>query len=143
MAIGDRLARLFTGLHTAVYRRSRGKVAGAMGKTPLLLLTTQGRKSGQPRTTPLAYTQDGANYVVIASAGGADKHPAWYFNLRDNPQAHIEVRERRLPVRAETATGAERARLWAQMVAQSPQFAGYERKTSREIPVVILRPARG
>ena len=108
-----------------------------MGKAPVLLLSVTGRKSGKRRTTPLLYGRDGDNYVVIASVGGAPKHPAWYLNLQGQ-EAEILVGRERLRVRARDAEGEERERLWALMVSLYPPYAEYQKKTERRIPVVVL-----
>jgi deazaflavin-dependent oxidoreductase (nitroreductase family) len=105
-----------------------------------LVLHTTGRRSGEPRQTPLSYTKDGEAYVVIASDGGAPHHPDWYLNLQDHPNAEVEVRGRRRPVRAKTVTGTERDRLWGQAVQSFGGYAGYQARTEREIPVVRLTP---
>jgi deazaflavin-dependent oxidoreductase (nitroreductase family) len=104
----------------------------------LLLLTTTGAKSGQPRTTPTAYTTDGDRLVIIASLAGAPNHPDWYYNVVANPAVTVEVGDQKFQARAVIAEGQERDRLYAQMVEQIPQFKGYERKTSRKFPVVLL-----
>jgi F420H(2)-dependent quinone reductase len=128
-------------LHVALFRASGGRVGGRFSKTaPVLLLTTTGRKSGKRRTTPLLYLEDAGRYVVIASVGGAPQHPAWYLNLRADPEATIRVEGRTLTVRAETAPPSERERLWARAVEMYAGYDGYQAKTSREIPVVILTP---
>jgi deazaflavin-dependent oxidoreductase (nitroreductase family) len=129
--------RVFGGFHNAIYRLSGGKVAGRMGKAPVLLLTVAGRKSGKRRTTPLLYGRDGDNYVVIASMGGAPKHPAWYHNLKGQ-EAEILVGRERRRVRAREAEGEERERLWALMVSLYPSYDEYQTKTERRIPVVVL-----
>jgi deazaflavin-dependent oxidoreductase (nitroreductase family) len=131
--------RVIGAIHNALYRLSGGKVAGRMGKAPVLLLTVTGRKSGKRRTTPLLYGRDGDNYVLIASVGGAPRHPAWYHNLKDQ-EAEILVGRERLQVRAREAEGEERDRLWAHMVALFPNYAEYQTKTERRIPVVVLEP---
>ena len=115
---------------------------GGSGRARLvLLLTTTGRKSGKQRTTPLLYLEDAGRYVVIASVGGAPKHPAWYLNLLANPAATIEVGRRKLAVTASTASPEERARLWPLAVQMYRGYEDYQAKTTREIPVVILSPA--
>jgi deazaflavin-dependent oxidoreductase (nitroreductase family) len=131
--------RAMSGLNTALYRLTGGKVANRMGKAPILLLTVAGRKSGKRRTTPLLYGRDGDNYVVIASMGGAPKHPAWYHNLKGQ-EAEIQVGRKRLRVRARDAEGEERERLWALMVSLYPSYDDYQKKTERRIPVVVLEP---
>ena len=110
--------------------------------SPVLLLTTTGRKTGRWRTSPLLYLEDGENMVVVASNGGAPKHPAWWLNLEANPEATVELGSRKLRVRAEKAGGEKRRRLWARLVEMYPAYEDYQRRTTREIPVVILRPQR-
>jgi deazaflavin-dependent oxidoreductase (nitroreductase family) len=107
----------------------------------LLLLTSKGARSGELRTTPLAYTRDGDDYVIVASKGGADTHPAWYRNLLANPQATIEVEDETFPVIATEVKEAERRRLYDAHADTHPGFREYELKTSREIPVFILKRA--
>ena len=131
--------RAMSGLNTALYRLTGGKVANRMGKAPILLLTLAGRKSGKRRTTPLLYGRDADNYVVIASMGGAPKHPAWYHNLQGQG-AEIQVGRKRLRVRARDAEGEERERLWALMVSLYAPYDDYQKKTERRIPVVVLEP---
>ena len=136
--------RLLTALsraHVGLYRASRGRLGGRISRgAPVLLLTTTGRKSGKQRTTPLLYLEDAGRYVVIASVGGAPKHPAWYLNLLANPAATIEVGRRKLAVSASTASAEERARLWSLAVQIYAPYDDYQAKTTREIPVVILIP---
>jgi F420H(2)-dependent quinone reductase len=132
--------RVIGALHAALYRMTRGKRGGTMFKVPILLLTTRGRKSGKKRTTPLMYTRDGDNLVLIASVGGAPRHPGWYHNLQGQ-EAEVQIGSERRSVRARDAEGAERERLWAEMVALYPSYADYQRKTTRRIPVVVLEPA--
>ena len=121
------------------YRANGGTVTGPFAGRPLLLLTTTGARSGEPRTTPLVYTTDGERLVIIASKGGAPSHPAWYHNLTANPEATVELGTERFQVRAEVAQGDERDRLFEAQAAQMPNFAEYQRKTSRRIPVVTLQ----
>lgn len=111
---------------------------GASGLMPSLLLTTKGRRSGQHRTMPLFYGEATNGYVVIGSKGGSDAHPAWYLNLLANPGADVQVGAARYSVRARTAEGEERSRLWNQMVTLYPTYAGLQQATRREIPVVVL-----
>ncbi|MDP9379561.1 MAG: nitroreductase family deazaflavin-dependent oxidoreductase [Chloroflexota bacterium] len=136
--------RLVTRAHAALYRRTGGKVAGSMRgrnrvKSPVLLLNTVGRRTGKPRTSPLLYLEDGQDLVIVASAGGAAKHPDWWLNLEANPETTVEVGSEVIPVRAELATGAGRERLWQKLVEMYPGYADYQKRTSRKIPVVILR----
>jgi deazaflavin-dependent oxidoreductase (nitroreductase family) len=133
--------RILGGIHSIVYRLTGGKVAGKFRNAPVLLLTTTGRKSGQPRTNPLLYTRAGDNaYMVIASKGGADQHPLWYLNLQANPLAEVTIGRQMLPVRARDAEGEERERLWRALADLNPGYDRYAKKTSRRIPVVVLEP---
>jgi len=122
----------------AEFRANGGKAGGMFANTPLLLLTTVGAKSGQPRIAPLAYTTDGDHLVVIASKAGAPTNPDWYHNLVANSTVTVERGDERFQARATIAEGQERERLYAQMVARLPQFGEYQQKTSRQIPVVVL-----
>lgn len=130
--------RILGGVHKRVYRVTGGKIGGRIGKLPVLLLTTIGRKSGQPRTQPLAYTRAGDGYAVIASKGGAPQHPLWYLNLRANPLAEVTVGRQTRKVRARDAEGEERERLWHAIADLYPGYDRYAQKTSRRIPVVVL-----
>jgi deazaflavin-dependent oxidoreductase (nitroreductase family) len=107
---------------------------------PVLLLHTTGRKTGQPRTNALTYLPDGTSYVVIASFVGEPHHPAWLLNLRASPDATIDVGRTCLRVHAREASGAERARLWSEVVSRVADYAEYQSRTDREIPVVVLEP---
>ena len=105
---------------------------------PVLILTTTGRRSGEPRSTPLIYGQHGDDYLVVASQGGSAEPPAWYRNLQENPSVQIQVKGDRFPVRARTATPEEKPELWRIMTAIWPDYDDYQRHTDREIPVVVL-----
>jgi F420H(2)-dependent quinone reductase len=129
-----------TSAHAGVYRATGGKLGGRMRKSPILLLNTVGRKTGQQRTTPLLYVVDGEHMAIVASAGGAPKHPAWFLNLKANPETSIEVGDRKLRVRAEVASPEEKPRLWAKLTEMYPTYDDYQKRTDREIPVVILHP---
>ena len=129
--------KLFMSAHIALYRLTGGWIGGKN----IILLTTIGKKSGQPRTKPLFHIKDGANYIVIASAGGNEKNPAWYANLSTNPKVTIEDHGRTIAGTASTTNETERARLWKIIIAQAPNFAGYEQRTTRVIPVVRVQPA--
>lgn len=120
------------------FRANGGKVSGPFANMSLLLLTTIGAKSGQPRIAPLAYTTDGDHFIIIASKAGAPTNPDWYYNLLANPTVTVEIGQERFQARAAIAEGQERERLYAQMGAQLPQFLEYQHKTSRQIPVVVL-----
>jgi deazaflavin-dependent oxidoreductase (nitroreductase family) len=135
--------RLFIGAHRALYRASGGRIGAKLGSLDHLLLTTTGRRSGLPRQHPLACFRDGDAWIVVASKGGADEHPAWYRNLQTQPEVEIQHGTRRERRRARTADAAERARLWPDLVRFNPAFASYAQRTAREIPVVILEPIAG
>ncbi|NTW03802.1 MAG: nitroreductase family deazaflavin-dependent oxidoreductase [Oscillochloris sp.] len=123
----------------AEFRANSGQIlTGPFAGRSLLLLTTHGARSGQPRTSPLAYMTDSDRLVVIASKAGAPTNPDWYHNLRAHPEVTVEVRSERYQARAVVAEGAERERLFAQAVAQMPGFAAYQEKTTRQLPVVVL-----
>jgi deazaflavin-dependent oxidoreductase (nitroreductase family) len=122
-----------------LYRRSGGRIGGRMFGGPILLLTTTGRRSGRTWTVPLLYQPDGDRWVIIASNGGSPRHPAWWLNLRAQPQATIQVGRETHAVTATAATGAERERLWQLMTAMFKGYDGYVRKTTRRIPVVVLQ----
>ena len=109
--------------------------------TPSLLLTTTGRKSGERFIFPLFYGKAGDSFFVVASKGGAPKHPSWYLNLLANPEVEVQVGTAKVKARARTATGAERARLWEKALEFWPPYADYQKQTEREIPVVVLDPA--
>ena len=132
------IVRAFTGLHVLLYRQSGG-VAQAPGY-PTLLLTTRGRKSGEPRTVPLVYVTDGDCFVVAAAYSGSDQHPAWWLNLQHDQDAVVQERRKQVKVRAEVAAPEQREALWQRLVAMYPPFAEYRKRTTREIPVIILRP---
>ena len=132
--------KLGSSAHAGVYRATGGKLFGRMGKSPILLLNTVGRKTGRKRTSPLLYVMDGEDFVIIASKGGAAAHPAWYLNLRANPEATVEIGDREVQVEAEVADPEEKTRLWQKMVEMYPAYDDYQRKTGREIPLLILHP---
>lgn len=139
--LANRLAKVATGTHVAVYRASKGKVFGKMGKVRICLLTTTGRRSNLPRTTPLVTFPHENGLVVIASNGGQDRYPAWYHNLRQEPEVTVQMGDEVRPMTARTATPEERAEIWPRVVAQAKNFGSYEKKTSRVIPVVVLTPS--
>ena len=127
-------------LNAPVYRLTRGRVGGKLGKAPILLLTTTGRKSGEPRTAPVLYLADGDRFVVINTNAGNAKTPAWSLNLRANPEAEVEVGRRRVAVRARLAEGEERADLWRRHMEQYSGWEFYESKLERGIGVFVLEP---
>jgi deazaflavin-dependent oxidoreductase (nitroreductase family) len=133
---------LFGREHVEAYRESGGEVGHEwLPGIYTLLLTTTGRRTGQARTAPLIYVQDGDDYVVIASKGGADTHPAWYLNLDADPDVQLQVGDRVMDATARTASGDEAARLWKRMAEVWPDYDDYATKTDRQIPVVVLTPA--
>lgn len=127
--------------HVRAYREYDGEVGYEWNGAPTLLLTTTGRRSGEPRTTPLIFGRDGDDHVIVASVGGMPDHPAWYLNLQADPHAHIQVKGEHLDVVAHTATDAEKPRLWALMNEVWPNYETYQSRTERVIPVVVLTPA--
>jgi deazaflavin-dependent oxidoreductase (nitroreductase family) len=126
--------------HVRRYQETDGEVGYIWNGATTLLLTTTGRTTGQPRTTPLIFARDGDDYLVVASMGGAPQHPNWYKNLTANAEAHVQVRGEHLDVRASTATEDEKPRLWEIVTAQWPNYDVYQTRTEREIPVVVLTP---
>ena len=136
-----RLATHYLGaLHRALYRVSGGRVGARVWGLPIVLLTTTGRQSGQRRTVPLCSLRQGESYVVIASYGGLDRAPSWWLNLQHDPHATLQLGRTTRNVVARETTAAERARLWAEVTRIAPGYLGYERRTSRRIPVVMLEP---
>jgi deazaflavin-dependent oxidoreductase (nitroreductase family) len=128
-----------TRIHRAVYERSGGRLGARLAGLEMVLLTTTGRKSGLPRTLPLACFRDGDDWIVVASNDGQDHHPAWWHNLRADPRARARLGREVRDVVAHEAEGAERERLWPWLEQQNPAYARYARKTERRIPVVVLR----
>ena len=114
-------------------------IGGGKGMVPTLLLTTTGRKSGRSITLPLIFGRSGPDYVVIASKAGAPNHPSWYLNLETTPEVQVQVKGDKFKARAQTASGAERARLWKSLVEIYGPYEDYQKKTQREIPVVVLK----
>jgi len=131
----------FVSLHTGIYRLTGGRIGHTLPGLPtMLLLDHVGAKSGRRRTTPLLYIDDGDSFVIVASKGGHPKHPAWFHNLRANPETTIQVGPRKIPVTARVATDAERDRLWPEVVRTYSGYEGYQRRTDRKIPLVMLEP---
>ncbi len=129
------------GLNVQLYRRTGGRLGGKVKGAPVLLLDHIGRKTGQARTAPVLYLQDGEDLVIVASRSGSDATPAWYLNLMANPSTEVQVGSVRRSVLAREANGEERERLWPRLVDIFPDFDIYQRRTERQIPVVILSPA--
>jgi deazaflavin-dependent oxidoreductase (nitroreductase family) len=128
-------------LNRVVYRLTGGAIGGRLGRAPILLLTTSGRKSGAMRETPLLFLRDGDEFVVVASNVGRPTYPDWYLNLRHDPHAAVRIRREVTPVVAREAAADERARLWLLLTEMYADFNVYVRRTQRPIPVVVLSPA--
>ncbi len=138
----DLVLKTMNAVHRVILKVSGGRMGWEAAKMPVLELTTTGRKSGQKRvvllTSPL---QDGDTIVVVASRGGDDQHPAWFLNLRDNPDVEVSLKGKaKQPMLARVASPQERARLWPLVTADHKNYAGYQSKTEREIPLVLLDP---
>lgn len=130
--------KLFGAEHVAAYRETGGDRGHDWRGTTTLLLTTTGRRSGRPRTTPLIYQAHGDAYLVIASKGGAPEPPEWYLNLVEHPEVEVQLRDDVFRARARTATPEEKPEMWRTMTATWPAYDEYQRRTDREIPVVVL-----
>jgi len=139
-SLGARGLRWTGKLNVPLYRASGGRIGGRVNRAPVLLLTTTGRKSGQKRTAPIVYLQDGENVVVINTNAGNARVPAWSLNLKANPEAEVEVGRQRYPVRARVAEGEERAELWRKHNEQYAGFDDYQTKLDREASVIVLEP---
>ena len=137
----DVVAKAITGFHRLVFDLSKGQLAGKAGGMPVVKLTTIGRKSGEPRTTMLTSPLvEGDNVMLVASYGGDDRDPQWYSNLVANPDVEVTMSGSSRSMRARVAEGDERTRLWEALTANHDRYAGYQRRTSRQIPVVVLEP---
>ena len=132
--------KIMTRIHIFLYRKSRGKIWNKMLGMPVLLLTTTGRKSGQPRTTPLVYLRDNGDYLIAASKGGADSHPAWYFNLEATPEVRVEVGGQAFTAQVTITEDEERDQIYERFKSAGAHFATYEQMTQRTIPVMRLTP---
>jgi deazaflavin-dependent oxidoreductase (nitroreductase family) len=145
--IVPKVMRLMSQANVWLYQKTDGRLGSKwrVGSAfprgiPVCLLTTKGRKTGEPRTTPLLYLQEGEDIVLVASQGGLPKHPLWYLNLRSDPEVEIQVMARRGRYRARVASEAEREVLWPKLVSHYADFASYQSWTDRTIPVVICEP---
>jgi deazaflavin-dependent oxidoreductase (nitroreductase family) len=127
-------------MHRRIYRATGGRLGGSISGMRVLVLTTTGRKSGQERATPLMHFEDDGRYVVIASNAGEPRDPAWWLNLKANPEAQIQIGRDERRVRAGEADGAERERLWKRLIEINDDYAVYEERAGRRIPVVLLEP---
>ena len=141
-SIKDAMARGANVLHRALLKGSGGRIGGTGFGMPVVILTTTGRKSGKPRETMLTSpVHDDNRVVLVASYGGDDRHPAWFLNLRDNPDVELEMRGKKRPMRARVASAEEKEALWPDVIAAYKGYAQYQTKTDRDIPLVILEPA--
>lgn len=132
--------KYFARAHIRVYRRTNGRVGAKLLWFPAALITTTGRKSGRPRTTPTLYLDDGDRVILPASFGGRDSDPAWYLNLESNPEVHVQIRSRHLDLRARDATEDERKRYWPRLIRMYPPYRGYRQAADRVIPMVVCEP---
>jgi deazaflavin-dependent oxidoreductase (nitroreductase family) len=138
-----RFIHFVTRLHAAIFTATGGRVLGRAGGMPVLMLTTTGRKSGRKQTCMLTSpVQLGEELVLVASYGGSDRHPAWFLNLRDQPMVDVVSSSWRGPMRARVASQDEKGKLWPRVIAAYQSYAGYQQKTRRDIPLVILEPVR-
>jgi proline iminopeptidase len=135
------LRKAFAQVHVLVYRMTAGRLVDRWGKAKILLLTTEGRKTGRERTTPLLYLEDAGSPVVVATNDGAARHPSWYLNIAAQPDVKVQVRGESFVALARTATDAERAALWPRLVAIYPNYERDQTRTERRLPVVILERA--
>lgn len=137
----DFLLKTVNAIHQPLFLLSKGKIAGRGAGMPMVALTTTGRKSGQRRTVMLSSPLvEGDTVVLVASRGGDDRHPDWFHNLAADPAVQIEMEGRTRPMTARVADGAEREDLWTRLSTAHDNYAGYQRKTDRQIPVVVLEP---
>ena len=139
--IVDAVMKPMSRINTWIYRLSGGKVGGRwLRGAPILLLSTIGRKSGEPRVAPLLYLRDGEKVVIVASKGGMSKHPPWYWNLEANPDVEVEIGRERNKMLARRASDPEKAALWPRLIEMYRDFDDYQARTERNIPVIILSP---
>jgi deazaflavin-dependent oxidoreductase (nitroreductase family) len=141
-AFGDFAVKWMSRINTFFYRRNKGQgLGGTFQNIPVALLTTIGRKTGEPRVSPLYFHRDGDRVIVAASKGGSDKHPMWYLNLRSNPKVTVEIKDEKLVLIAREATEDERNLYWPKLVAMYPTYEDYQSWTERKIPLVVCEPA--
>jgi deazaflavin-dependent oxidoreductase (nitroreductase family) len=137
----DTVAKLVNVFHRTVFNTTKGRVLGKLGGMPVVMLTTTGRRSGAPRTTMLTTpVREEDSLVLVASYGGDDRHPTWFLNLRDDPYVEVVMEGRRRDMKARVATPEEKAELWPRVTAAYDGYAGYQKKTDRDIPLVIVEP---
>jgi F420H(2)-dependent quinone reductase len=138
----DFFTKWMSRLNTFMYRRSGGEgLGGTFQNIPVALLTTTGRKTGQPRVSPLYFLRDGDRVIVAASKVGAEKNPMWYLNLKANPKVSVQIKREVLDLTARDASEEERAKYWPQLVKMYPSYEDYQSWTDRTIPIVICEPA--
>ena len=138
----DTLMKAVNVIHRAIWNASGGRIAGKGYGMPVLALTTTGRKSGQPRTVMLTSPlQEGDKVIIVASKGGDDRNPEWFLNLKANPKVEVKLRGKTTSMTAHVPEGTERAELWQRLTSAHKNYAQYQTKTDREIPVVVLEPA--
>jgi deazaflavin-dependent oxidoreductase (nitroreductase family) len=129
----------FVALQVFFYRLTNGTIGGTFRGAPALLLTTTGRKTGKRRTTPLLYVIDENNLAIVASNGGRPRDPSWFLNLKKNPEAEVQIKKNHIRVHAREVSPDEKARLWPLLTKMYPTYDDYQKKTTREIPVVMLQ----
>jgi deazaflavin-dependent oxidoreductase (nitroreductase family) len=135
------LVKTVGGMHAWIYKKSGGAMGGhVVGGAPIMLLTTTGRHSGKPRTSPLIYLRDGEKFVVVASKAGLPSHPSWYLNLTVHPEVEVQIGNQRQRMLAETASADKKALYWPRLRAVYPPYQDYQTRSGRDIPVVVLRP---
>jgi len=132
--------RIVMAFQVFLYRLTGGKRGGEMRGFKVLLLTTKGRKSGRTYTTPLGCFDHAEGYVIVASNAGQPANPAWFYNLKNDPHVTIQVMDKKMPVTAEVLSGEARAQAWQRVVETAPGYADYQTRTTREIPLILLRP---
>ena len=132
--------RFFMAISVFLYRLTGGKFGSQVQGLPVLLLTTIGRRTGKKRITPLGYLEHDGSYVITATNAGFDTHPAWFHNLKSHPQVALQIGDKQLTAIAEPADPTLRQQLWAKFVERAPGYGAYETRTTREIPIVLLRP---
>ena len=139
---GSIVLKLMSVLNTWAFRLTGGWLGGKFrGGAPVCLVTMRGRKTGEPRTAPLLYLRDGGDLIVVASKGGMSKHPVWYLNLEANPRCEVELGREKRSMTARRVSPEEKAKLWPRLCAMYPDYADYQARTTRDIPVLRLSPA--
>ena len=134
------MIKLFSQMNASIYRMSGGRVMGNMGSSAICVVRMQGARSNKWRDVPLMFVPNGDGVVLVASLGGAPKHPVWYHNLVAHPDIEVLVKDKTLKLRARLASAAEKAALWPRCVTAYPPYADYQKKTTRDIPVFICEP---